>query len=279
MFRINDRINLTAHLMDRSNQFDSERNIVFLDVEAGSDQVDRAMQPGSALSLKSDNPIGIDTAMQGKVFELEAGGQLRPYMMDYVKELKHEILAAIGSTDVRSDEVSNKGAMTPAVLRQLYQPLIESTTQKRVNYGTEGVAVFLQRCAKGLRNMGVKKHGLGKDHDEEVVEIIWPEFFEMGEDDKTAKVARLTSEVTMGYNTKERALLSIADIEGIHDTSRFVEELKDIPDKGIALGQEGQIMQQNDVTATQKGTSGPNGEKGSTSGRNSGSDPSGSKSK
>lgn len=225
MLRLLDRINLTFHMMDKSNQFDGERNLVFLDVAASQDALDRPLAPGNPLSLKSEN---YGENARGQVIELEASGQMRPHMMDYAKELRWELLAAISSVDVRTDEVTNKGNMTQAVLSQLYAPLIEATSEKRKTYGEDGICKFLERCAIGLKNLGAKEDGIedvGIDNEESHdVQLTWPDYFESTDDEKSARVSRLIQERDAGWMTDERAIETVAEMEGIEDVTKFKTE-------------------------------------------------------
>ncbi len=234
MFRVIDRINLTFHGMDKSNQFDSERNVIFMDVQAGPDQLDRPMRPGEPMSLKSDMQAAGE-GKQGQVIELEASGNMRPHMMEYAQELRQEILATVGTVDVRHEEITNKGNLTQAVLTQIYAPLIETTEEKRKTYGEDGIAKFLERCALGLKTLGVKEAGLkgvSADREESYdVQLAWPDYFPLSEDEKTARVTRIDTEVAGGYNTRERAVEEIAKTEGIEDVAKLKQELAEVHDR------------------------------------------------
>ena len=58
LYRVIDRINLTYHLMDRSNQFDSETNPIFQDLEVADDDLNVRQQRGSRWWLESKEGAG-----------------------------------------------------------------------------------------------------------------------------------------------------------------------------------------------------------------------------
>lgn len=241
MFRLIDRLNLAYQYMDKSNQFDSERNLVFFDVDAGQDVVGRPLAPGQPLSLKSERlPDG--TLAKGQVVELEASGQMRPHLMEYAESLRQELLDTAGAVDVRPDEITNKGNLTSAVMSQLYAPLIETTEEKRKTYGEDGVAKFLERCAVGLANAGLTgRRSVPRiniaDEDNFDVQLKWPDFFALPEDEKTARVTRIISEVDNALMPPERAIEEVAKVEGIEDVDTMKEELAEAQEMRAAQEQ------------------------------------------
>ena len=223
LYRVLDRIHLTYHLMDRSNQFDSDHNPIFIDADLDEQDIDRPLQPGQPLALESK-----EGEHQAKVHFPEARGSLRPAMMEYAKELGRQILSAAGSVDVDSAEITNKGNLTSAVLQQIYMPLIEATEEKRKSYGTDGIARFLATAARGLQNARVD---LGVT-DAEVsykVELAWPEHFLLSQDELAGLTARTQEQVVAQFLTQDRATERIAQAEGIQDNKVLVKELEAEP--------------------------------------------------
>lgn len=148
LFRVVDRVNLSYHLQDRSNQFDSEPTPVYIDLVAEADSYDRPIAPGQAQSLKTDGSAEGADMRQGKVQLLEPSGKIRPYMESYARDLRQMIYDAVGYVEIHQGEVTNKGNLTQAVLSQLYAPLIEATDEKRKTYGDDGIAVFLKQIGR-----------------------------------------------------------------------------------------------------------------------------------
>lgn len=218
LYRVIDRINLTFHLMDRSNQFDSQMNPVFIDLTMSEEDLERPLQPGQPLDVKSE-----DGKSQGKVHELRNGNNLRPAMMDYAAELQRQVLAGAGSVMVDPKEFTNKGNLTRQVLEQLYLPLIELTEEKRAAWGPDGLACFLASMATGLAHAGIAG---GETLLPDEVEISWPDYFEPSEDEKAAAVARLTTEEAAAYTTHSRAVAAVAQLEDMGDAQQLEREIE-----------------------------------------------------
>jgi len=233
VFRIVDRVNLAYHLMDRSNQFDSEPTPVYIDLQADKDALDAPIAPGRGVSLKTDKSIEDDPTRQGKVDLIEPAGKLRAAMTEYVKDLRKMILDAVGSVEVHQSEITNKGNLTQAVLTQLHGPLVETTEEKRKTYGDQGIARFLENCILGLSRLGLKGKIPGLEKVKEAnpetysVRLRWPDFFDLGEIEKLTRVERLALEEEAGYLTHERAVRMVASSELIEDVDKLVEEMKD----------------------------------------------------
>jgi hypothetical protein len=242
LYRVLDRVHLTYHLMDKSNQFDADTNPIFIDLDVDEDDIDKPVAPGQPLDLHSS-----EDGKQGKVEFAPTGNGLRPAMMEYAKDLKKQVLAAASSVEVDQAEFSNKGNLTNAVLAQLYLPQIEITNEKRKTWGDDGLCEFLALVARGLQTAGVD---LGVDEDDEdtyEVRIQWPSFFELSQDELTALTGRTQEQEIAGYVTHERAIERIAQAEGIEDVTAMIEELKTEPrpmasptETDLAQGQAGQ---------------------------------------
>lgn len=228
LFRVIDRVNLTYHLMDKSNQFDSEPNLIFLDVDIDQADGDRPSMPGQPRSLKSDEGAGGEKR-QGQVILNEATGALRPQMMEYARDLRKMILAAASSVEVDQAEFTNKGNLTQAVLSQLYGPQIEITEEKRTTYGEDGICKFLETCAVGLTNAGLRIPELKgvnpQDHDTYDVTLKWPAYFALAEEEKLSVVTRLNTEVSSHLMSQERAVEAVAVLEGVEDVADLLEEV------------------------------------------------------
>jgi len=225
LYRVLDRIHLTYHLMDRSNQFDADTNPIFIDADVDEEDVERPLAPGEGMSVHS-RQAG-EGGQQAKIVFPPTGNALRPAMMEYARDLKKQVLSAAGSVEVDQAEFSNKGNLTTAVLEQLYQPQIELTEEKRQTYGADGLALFLTRMAQGLQRAGVS---LGVTADEEscAVEIQWPAHFKLSEEERTTRTERLVGQESAGYVTHDRAVMEISQMEG-RDPKAVLDELEEEP--------------------------------------------------
>jgi hypothetical protein len=224
LFRVLDRVHLTRHLMDRSNQFDSEINPVLIDLEPDDEDIDKFLQPGQAQVLKST-----EQGKSGQYLMPESRGSLRPSMRDYVKDLVSEIRSAVGSVEPDQSEITNVGNMTVAVLRQVYQAQIEVTDEKRKSQGDNGIATFLALVARGLQNAGVPLGVNEADEDTYKVVVKFADYFELSEDEKTIKVGRLQEEQLAGYVTADRAIEEVAALEDREDVANLKDEIAKEP--------------------------------------------------
>lgn len=227
MFRIIDRINITYHLMDRSNQFDSEINPIFIDADVDENDIDKPLAPGEGLQIESTEEALAQRA-QAKVVLPEARGSLRPAMMEYAKDLRKQVLDATGTVIVDQSEFTNKGNLTTAVLEQLYQPQIESTGEKRKTYGTNGLCRFLTMAARAAQAIGADM-GVTADPATSDVQIGWMPYFEPSQNEKTELVGRTQEEEIAGYLPHKRAVARVAQMEGIEDIDVLEKELEAEP--------------------------------------------------
>lgn len=219
-----DRVNLTYHLMDKSNQFDSTPTPIFIDAVLEDDAINKPLAPGEQLSIKTDDVDG--SGLQAKFGLMEPSGKMRPYMMDYADNLMKMIYEGAGSIKVDPEEITNKGNLTQSVLTQIYGPLIDTTEEKRRNYGDYGVAVLVDKLLTALRNLGLfsGKVKIPKDPD---IEIKWPDFFMMSDSEIRTRLDRLMVQEGAGLTTKDRVIRAMASADGIENVEALIEELKD----------------------------------------------------
>ena len=223
LFRVFDRLNLTFHLMDRSNQFDSTINPIFIDLEPLEEDAGRAKEPGEAVHLESAKAD--DAGSQGKAVFAPSGNNLRPAMREYAGDLRRDLLEAVSTVLLDPGEVTNKGNLTTAVLEIIYAAQIDITTEKRKSMGEDGLAAFLSLAARGLQNAGVKL-GVTDSAESSAVQLGWSDFFAPSDDEKTARTDRTITQESQGYLDHGRAIERIARMEQISD----VEQLKkDVP--------------------------------------------------
>jgi hypothetical protein len=228
LYRIIDRINLCWHLMDRSNQFDSQVSPIFLDAELRDEGPVQAQQPGVPVEAEStSSESGAD--YKGQIVFPPTGNSLRPAMMEYACKLQKMVQNAASSVEVDQAEFSNKGNLTNAVLAQLYLPQIEATEEKRKAYGQDGLVPFFDLVARGLQNANIESFDVTDDPESSRLELAWPEYFELSENEKAARLGRVQEGVFGGMLTKERAIEAFAQIEGIEDVAALKNELKAEP--------------------------------------------------
>lgn len=226
LFRIIDRINLTYHLMDRSNQFDSGINPIYIDLDISDEDVGKPLQPGEGMAAET-----VEGAQsQGRVEFPPSGNSLRPAMMEFCKDLRKQVHAAASSVEVDSAEITNKGNLTQAVLTQLYAPLIELTEEKRTTWGDDGLCRFFAVVAEGLRNLGVREVDVTPGEEDEAVILGWPRFIELSDDEKTVRTTRIQMQERAGYVTRDRAIDEISALEDRDDVETLKEELEKQPE-------------------------------------------------
>jgi len=203
LYRVFDRIHLTYHLMDRSNQFDSEINPLFIDLTLDRQDIERPLQPGEPLDLKTDS---LSSSRQGKVDFRPSGNNLRPAMMEYARELKNQILEAASSTSIDQSEITNKGNLTTAVLEQLYWPQIVATKEKRKSFGNDGLVQFFALIAIGLSNAGVADFDrTAGSFDSTDIALKWPPFFTLNPQERATTLSAIQLAEQSEYLTHDEA--------------------------------------------------------------------------
>ncbi len=206
--------------MDKSNQFDSEVNPIFIDLELDDQDIDKPLQPGEALDAKSS-----EDGHQGKVEFPRTGNGLRPAMMEYAKDMRKQVLEAASSVYVDQAEFSNKGNLTSAVLEQLYQPQIELNNEKRKSWGPGGLEPFLVRMTRGLAKLGVPDFSGGTAGSGPEIKVKFGDYFSLSEDEKAAKTGRLQEQELAGYLPHDRAIEEVSQMEGRTDLEALKKAL------------------------------------------------------
>lgn len=218
-----DRVNLTYHLMDKSNQFDSAPTPIYIDAVLEDDQINKPIQPNEVQSIKTDDVEG--SGLQAKVELLEPAGRLRPYMESFAHSLVTMVHKAAGSVDVDPDTISNKGNLTQSVLTQIYGPLIETTEEKRRNYGDYGLIPLLHKLFYAMKKLGVWKGQFALSDDPDV-SINWPDYFPLSDADIQVRLDRLVQQEQQGLITKDRVVRMLAEADGVTDIETFKRELE-----------------------------------------------------
>lgn len=232
LFPTIDRINLTYHLMDRSNQLDIDPRTIYIDLEPkDGDNPDFPSHPGTQIDLQTvESDDG--SSRQGKVQLLETSGAIREQLNIYCNELKQQLFDATGAVFPRQEHITNKGSLTQSVLIQMYAPMLEVIGEKQKNYGPNGIILLLQSIVLGLSNLGVspfnKVKGIEDITDEKLdFSLTWFSQFMQSEDEKLATFDRLSREIDAEVTVPKRAIKAIADMEGFDLTDSEISEIEE----------------------------------------------------
>jgi hypothetical protein len=228
-----DRINLTYHLMDKSNQLEIDPRIAYIDlVPEDQDSADMPTNPGGAISMKTREPEeeGQPNPTQGKIQLLESNGVIREHLNIYANELKQQLFDAVGAVFPRQEHITNKGSLTQSVLIQMFAPLLEVIGEKRKNYGPNGICKLYQTVVYALGNLGIEPYNKLKVSslvDEQLtVNITWFSQFMQSEDEKLSQVDRYNREVDAGFVLPRSAIVAISEMEEISLTDEQLTELE-----------------------------------------------------
>lgn len=213
-FQVVDQINFQRNLGHKANQKRVDPKVAYIDLE----------QPANDAPDMSDNPGTVEvyessSEKEGKIQVIEGTHDILAEISEFAAELKRELLNAVGSVDFSPEDITNKGNYTTAVVKQLYAPIIESTTRKRGLYGEDGLSVFFERMSKGCSFAKVKGWKEVED-----VQTIWPQVVEMTEDEKTVARNRQALNVQDAFTTHERATRELAVQDGVVDVDELLEE-------------------------------------------------------
>lgn len=231
LWRPLDRINLTYHLMDKSNQLDIDPMKAFIDLEPKEgDSIDTPTAPGSSLDLKSTTDEE-GNPKQGKIEVVETQSKIREHLIQYAKEVTTMVFDAVGAVFPRQEHITNKGALTQSVLIQMYAPMLEVVGEKRKSFGEDGIIRLLKTVCMALANLGVDEFKSLKDvndlsDDKLEFSLTWFKQFEQTEDEKFSEFDRIDRESIGGYLPIERAIKKVADLEEIVLTKEEENECK-----------------------------------------------------
>lgn len=217
MYTVVDQINFTRDLEHKGNQKAIDPKLAYIDVVAPNEEQAMADGPSSVEVLQTAD----GAQSQGKVEKLDVNAAVRPYVAEFADDLMRELYAAVGVVDLKPEEVTNKGNLTAAVMMQMYEPLVTTTAAKRTCYGEDGIAVFFERMAFGLTNLGVQ--GWRPEID---VQVIWPPYFEQTEEEKTAAVSRQALMIENDFTTHDRAVREVAKMDGVIDADDLLSKVQ-----------------------------------------------------
>lgn len=213
-----DQANFTFDLANKHNQANVWPFYVYKNAKRPADDAGTPGQP-NAIDVIED----IDEYRKAAVEKFDPDAAIRPHLKDFADELVREVYDAAGVVRVRADEITNKGNLTQSVLMQIYRPLIELTDEKRECAGESGICKFLELMCTGLANCGVKGFAKGVD-----IKPIWPNYFDLIDDDLRGLVDRQVLMVSNGFTTQERAVRKIAEADKVEDIDSLVDETEEL---------------------------------------------------
>jgi hypothetical protein len=213
MFEHIDALNLNCDLAYKHNQTEVYPRTVYRDVDPSENDSIKPMAPGQDIVVESMDD------KNGDVYTLPSNSSVREHLKSDIETMIRELYDATGSVLIRMDEITNKGAMSGAVIEQLYAPLLEITTEKRATYGTAGIAEFGRRMLVAASNMNqIAYNG-------EEIEILWPSMLQLAEDDLYNIAKRQKLLLDSGLTTKKRAIEALAKSEGVLDLQSLTSEI------------------------------------------------------
>jgi hypothetical protein len=250
LFESIDQFNFTHNISHTDNQKSIDPGKAYIDLTAAEGEQPSLSGNAKVIVVESaeDTSKG---GSQGKIHEFSSNAAVRPHVDKFAEDLEHEIYSAAGWVKVDSEEVSNKGNLTVAVLTQLYGPCIKTINGKRQTMGEDGVCVFLERMTEGLTTLGVQGWTVAED-----IQPIWQPFFEESEQEKQMRVTRVVLEMQNFLTTHARAVKEVAAANGILDTDTLLQEVEAEKEEAEQKEQEQLEMQQTQMDRGRLGVGG-----------------------
>ena len=220
VFRIMDRLALTMHGEDQSNQQHSRPTAVAINAELENDD---PLQLGELIKIKKTK--GADGDADLKL--LEPSGAAREYSHRSIDKWEELLYKAVGLSRVNPEAVTNSGNMTALAFMMTYGRTISTSDLKRENWGNSGMAVFFLNILTALQRLGGIKE-VSKINEETVVSTEWPLYFEATSEDIQNVSDRTISQVEKGVLPIERGAERIARAEKVppNEIKQLLEEIK-----------------------------------------------------
>ena len=221
-FRLMDRIALTLHGEDRSNQQHSSPVQVFVNADLKNSG---EVLPNEPLDIKNQNPEG--PAADFKL--VEPTGAAREYSFRSIEKWEDLLYKACGLSLLDPATLSNKGNMTRLALMTAYSRTVATSDLKRTNYGEAGLCLFFRSLLVGMSRTGAFAALSGLD---EMVDVQceWPDYFAATDADLSDLTDRTVSQVNANLLPTSRAVTRLATAEGI-DASEHETLLKELDDE------------------------------------------------
>lgn len=215
VYHLIDLVNFNRDLELKNNQKALDPDSYLIDLTAPTGDAPGSGSPMREIPLESKNGT---EGPQGKVQMVQPDPALRPHLRQYIEDIKTEILNSVGGVDIDEEKVTNKGALTSAVMSQLYAPLISATDEKRTTYGEDGLCVFFERMSGGLATCGAKDWQEVED-----VQIHWSPYFSPTPEEQIENAQYQTALLGANLTTHERAVRAIASEDGVIDVDKLVQ--------------------------------------------------------
>jgi len=226
-----DRINLSYHLMDRSNQLEVDPTVIFIDLEPkDDDSMDHPGTPGTTLDMKTADSDEAPTK-QGRAEILESGNKIREHIASYASNMKSMLFDSTGAVFPRQEDITNKGSLTQSVLIQMYQPLLEVVGQKKIQYGENGISLLMKTLIIALANIGVVEFRsfATKTISDLEYSLTWYSQFTASADEMFNNFDRIDREVKGGYISPKVAVQRVSQMEEISITEEeLIEREKEV---------------------------------------------------
>jgi hypothetical protein len=205
-FRLIDRIALTMHGEDRSNQMHSDPTTVAMNAELEGG----AVVPGEVLAVRNTNPDGPGADVK----LLEPTGAAREFSHKSIDKWEELLYKAIGLSRLDPATLTNKGNMTRLALMTAYARTVATSDLKRTNWGEAGLSLFFRALLIGLSRTGAfpEIRRLGEMID---VSCAWADYFAPTEADLSDVTNRTVTQVGANLLPQNRAVTRLATLEGI----------------------------------------------------------------
>jgi hypothetical protein len=229
-WRLFDVMNLTYTIESIDNQISAWPHRIYIDLKPESGDEPQAVGPDSAEVLES---LG---EKQGKVQQLETAGAIRQHIAGFSERLEKELRSVVGYPKVDAAEITNKGNLTAAVMKQVYAPHIATTEEKRRLWTEQMLTPFFEDMLRGLKNADHPE--AKKFADELTVEVEWPGYFSETSEELKMFVEVQSLMVASGYTTRERAVQEIATMRNVDDIPQLLEDIENAPEEEVTESQE-----------------------------------------
>jgi hypothetical protein len=218
LFRLMDRIALTMHGEDRSNQLHSEPIQVAINARIDNDGPVLAGEP---LEIRNDGDKPADFKL------IEPSGAAREFSHRSIDKWEELLYAGAGLSRLDPHAVSNKGNMTALALTMIYSRTIATSDRKRKLWGEDGMCVLFRNILLALKRVGGVKEVAGVTEDTRV-SCTWPTYFEETPQDLETTTDRTAKQVDAGFLTPELGAERVAKAEKMppKEIEKLLMELK-----------------------------------------------------
>ncbi len=217
-FRIMDRIALTLHGEDRSNQLHSEPTTVYKNADV---QNDGPLEPGENMFVSNEDPT-----KEADVFLLEPSGKARAFSHMSIDKWEELLYKQIGLSRVDSAAVANKGNLTALAFSMIYARTIGTCDRKRELWGNSGMVPFFRNMMVALERIGGFKDVTAITVESDIT-CTWPTYFDDTDQDLATMTTRTNDQVAGGLLPRDRGATRLASAEGIppHEHPALLAEL------------------------------------------------------